>query len=145
VTVLGAGHSPIAPGTVGALAALPLGWALSFAPIGVRLVFVAALTVVAVVASNWYLAARPEGGKKDPQEIVIDETVGCLLALAVVPFEWPWVLAAFLLFRIFDVAKPGPVGLADRRIGGGLGVVVDDVVAGALAAVLLFGAQVALG
>jgi phosphatidylglycerophosphatase A len=141
VTVLGAGHSPKAPGTVGALAALPLAWSLQAAPIWGRLGVALVLVVGAVVASNVYLASRPEGGAEDPQEIVLDETVGCLIALVVVPFEWPWLLAGFVLFRFFDIVKPGPVGYADRRIGGGLGVVADDVVAGALAALVLVAAR----
>lgn len=141
VTVLGAGHSPKAPGTVGALAALPLAWWLQDTAWWARLGVALALVVVAVVASNVYLASRPVGGAKDPQEIVLDETVGCLIALVVVPFEWPWLLAGFVLFRLFDIVKPGPVGYADRRIGGGLGVVADDVVAGVLAALVLVAAR----
>lgn len=76
-------------------------------------------------------------GLGDAPAIVCDEIAGCWLALAVVPKSWPWVVAAFVLFRLGDVAKPWPVSWADRSVGGGLGIMLDDLIAGSLVAVLL--------
>ncbi|TQV61483.1 MAG: phosphatidylglycerophosphatase A, partial [Halothiobacillaceae bacterium] len=64
--------------------------------------------------------------------------VGLWITLAVVPLEWPWILAGFLLFRVFDILKPWPVGWLDRRLHGGLGIMLDDIAAGGMAAVLLY-------
>ncbi len=140
-TVGWAGLSPVAPGTLGALVALPIGWLLAPYSGAVWAAVVAAVTFVGVVATDRYV-----GGQRDldPHEVVIDELAGCLIALAFVPFEWPWVLAAFLLFRLFDIAKPWPIGLIDRAHRGGLSVMGDDVAAGLLAGLLLWAAQLAL-
>ena len=81
-----------------------------------------------------YLAGH---GNEDPSEVVVDELAGCLIALAFVPRTIPWFLAAFVLFRVFDILKPGPIGLIDRRARGAWGVMGDDVVAGALAGLVL--------
>ncbi len=78
----------------------------------------------------------------DPQEIVYDELIGVLMPLAVVPWSWGWVIAAFVAFRFFDIVKPGPVGWVDRNLKTPAGVMLDDVVAGALAAALLLALRV---
>lgn len=70
----------------------------------------------------------------DAPAIVWDEIAGCWLALAVVPKSWPWVVAAFVLFRLGDIAKPWPVSWADRSVGGGLGIMLDDLIVGGLVA-----------
>ena len=80
-------------------------------------------------------------GKKDASEVVIDELAGQWIALLVVPPDWRWWLAAFVLFRIFDIVKPGPVRMSER-LPGGFGVMADDVVAGVLAAALLLVVQI---
>ena len=72
--------------------------------------------------------------------MVIDELAGQWIALLVVPLDWRWWLAAFVLFRLFDIVKPGPVRMAER-LSGGLGVMADDVVAGVLVAILLLVVQ----
>lgn len=137
-TVGGAGFSPGAPGTVGALVALPIAWAVQGAGWAARAAVVAALVAVATLATHRYL--HEEGVRaKDPREVVVDETVGCLVAVAFVPYELPWIGAAFVLFRALDIWKPGPVRVAERRLPGALGVVGDDVLAGALAGALLRG------
>lgn len=69
---------------------------------------------------------------------MVDELAGCFVALCFVPFELPWVIGALVLFRAFDIFKPGPVRWAERRLPGSYGVVVDDLVAGAMAGALLF-------
>jgi uncharacterized protein len=140
-TVAGAGLSPFGPGTVGALVALPLACALHTQPLAVRLGACALLTAAATWFVRGYLRESPV--RHDPQEIVVDETVGCLIALCAVPFEPLWVAAGFVAFRFFDIRKPGPI----RRAGdlpGAVGVMADDVLAGVAAAVLLAGLR-ALG
>ena len=89
--------------------------------------------IIGVKAADIYEA---HSGKKDASEVVIDELAGQWIALLVIPFDWRWWLTAFLLFRLFDIAKPGPVKMAER-LPGGLGGLADDVVAGVLVAALL--------
>jgi len=72
--------------------------------------------------------------------VVADEIIGVWIALAVLPQEPLWLLAGFALFRIFDILKPFPVGHLERRFGGGFGVMIDDLAAGALAALVGYGA-----
>ena len=93
--------------------------------------------IIGVKAADIYEA---HSGKKDASEVVIDELVGQWIALLVVPLDWRWWLTAFVLFRLFDVVKPGPVRTAER-LPGGLGVMADDVVAGVLVAILLLVVQ----
>jgi phosphatidylglycerophosphatase A len=133
-TWFGCGLSPVAPGTVGTLGALPL--YLLIAPGGPWAVALAALlvTVVGVAASGRVARHR---GLKDPQVVCIDEVAGVLVALTAARFEPGQVVAAVVLFRLFDIAKPWPVRLIDRRVPGGWGIVGDDLAAGALAALLL--------
>ncbi len=137
-TVAGAGLSPVAPGTVGALVALPIAWALHGLPLAARLGACALLVALTTWSVRGYLRETGRLRHEDPQEIVVDETVGCLIALCVVPFQPLWVLLAFLAFRALDIFKPGPI----RRAGelpGAVGVMADDVLAGAVAALALAG------
>ena len=133
----GSGLSRWAPGTAGSAAAL-LPW-LALRDLGwpIYAVLVAFAFALGVWASNHAIARlRIE----DPGVVVWDEFVGqwiALLPLVVAPRGWPWVVAAFALFRLFDIWKPWPVSWADRRIKGGLGVMLDDVIAGFYAAILL--------
>ena len=78
---------------------------------------------------------------KDPGAIVIDETAGQLLALALVPVEFWWYAAGFILFRIADIFKPWPASWADRSLKGAMGVMTDDIFAGLYALVVLYGAH----
>jgi phosphatidylglycerophosphatase A len=136
-TGFGSGLSPYAPGTVGSAVAL-LPWMALFElslPIYVLVImFTFALGVWACgwVADKLHIA--------DPQIAVWDEFVGLWIAL--IPLfwlhgGWIWVFAGFILFRIFDIAKPWPVSWADRNLSGGLGVMLDDVFAGIYAAIAL--------
>lgn len=151
-TVFFAGATPRGGGTVGALIAIPVAYVMRFAPVGMRVGAAAVLSAFAVVISNRYLVTRSrvlataasgqgaattlvdiKGKEGDPQEIVLDEFVGALLAMAMVsPRPLPMAIA-FVLFRVFDIVKPWPVSYFDKRVKGGLGVVADDVVAGILA------------
>ena len=130
-----------APGTWGSLAALGLAYLICLVG-GPYLLL--ALTVVVTVAGIWTIGQQITGQPdQDPSEIVIDEVAGQWIALLPVVFGgwhagvpltalWPGWIAAFVLFRLFDIWKPGPVGWADRR-GGALGVMLDDVIAGVFA------------
>lgn len=136
----------MAPGTWGALAALPCAWALHWAG-GFPFLLVA--TVLTAVAGWWAVGAETAaGGDPDPSEIVIDEVVGQWVALFPLSaglwiagsqphvFPWPGWAGAFLLFRLFDIWKPWPVSWADG-LHGPTGVMLDDVIAGVMAAVVL--------
>ncbi len=127
--------SPVAPGTIASLLALPIWWfALAELPLAVQIAIVVALTV----ASIWIVdRACRAAGVGDASALVLDEFVGQWIALLAAPRSVGALAAGFLLFRAFDIAKPWPVSWADRRVAGGLGVVLDDVVAGVLAALVL--------
>ena len=142
-TVGGVGHLRPAPGTWGSLAALPLAWLLHVIA-GPWLLAIAAIS--SFFKGLWATAKETEGKEDhDPSEIVVDELVGQWIAFLPVSFGaahagvpltalWPGWIAAFLLFRLFDIWKPGPVGWADRR-GDAMGVMLDDVIAGVFAAI----------
>jgi len=144
-TVFGVGHLRPAPGTWGSLAALPMAWGLH-ALGGFWLLLVATLVVTLV---GWWATAVETAGSddKDPSEIVIDEVAGQWVALWPVSLGatvtgsaflalYPGIIAAFVLFRAFDILKPGPVGWADQQPGA-FGVMADDLIAGWLAALLV--------
>ncbi len=131
-TWFGSGLMRPAPGTWGSAAALPFGAGLMILGPGYLLVGIVLVTAAGVWASDVYGQAR---GISDAGEIVIDEVAGMWIVLLVVPLAiWP-VLLAFLLFRLFDIAKPWPAGWCDRKLTGGIGVMADDVVAGIHAAI----------
>lgn len=123
----GSGLAPRAPGTAGTVAGVLI--YLAVIPFGD--LAHAALTLVAVLAGIPLcgIAARRLGVHDHPA-IVWDEIAGFLLAMLLVPVGLPWIVAGFLLFRLFDVWKPWPIGWLDRQIGGGTGIMIDDIVAG---------------
>jgi phosphatidylglycerophosphatase A len=123
----GAGLAPIAPGTVGTLAAWPLGWLIGglIAPAP----FAAAL-VVAFFIGIWACELTGRAlGVPDHRAMVWDEMVAFLLVLAIVPRQLGWQAAAFVLFRFFDIAKPPPIRWLESRMHGGFGVMFDDILA----------------
>jgi phosphatidylglycerophosphatase A len=134
-TWFGVGLIPTAPGTWGSLAALPLAWAIRSLWSATGL----AIAIAIVFFAGWWAAATvaKAGGIKDPGFVVIDEVVGQWLVLMAAPRDPLAWLLAFLLFRIFDVWKPWPVRWADRDITGGLGIMLDDLLAAVYAAVVL--------
>ncbi len=134
-TWFGIGRLKPAPGSWGSLAALPLAWlfwSLS-GPLGVLLAALA-VTLLGVWSAEAY---RKDIGREDPSEVVIDEVAGQLLTLAVVPPDFLAYGIGFLFFRGFDILKPGPIGWADRHVKGGLGIMLDDLLAGLVAGALL--------
>ncbi|WP_240756688.1 phosphatidylglycerophosphatase A family protein [Roseicella aquatilis] len=136
-TLGGVGRLRPAPGSWGSAVVLPAALLGPAACFGLALL----LTVLGFWAAHRLLG---EDTNADPGWVVVDEGAGQLLALAALPEAgWIGVALAFLLFRLFDITKPGPVGWADRRHGA-IGVMLDDLVAGALVAVLLLALQVVL-
>jgi phosphatidylglycerophosphatase A len=129
----GVGFLRPAPGTWGSLVVLPLAWAGPWACLAAAVLF---------SLMGWWALARLPEAHQDPSWVVVDEGAGQSLALAALPAAGgvAGVLLAFLLFRAFDILKPGPVGWADRRKGA-TGVMLDDLIAGALAAGLLLMAR----
>lgn len=126
----GSGLAPKAPGTFGTLAALPL-YGLFM---GQSLTVYTVIVVIAGVLGVWICQrASQRLGVHDHPGIVWDEFVGLWVTLWAVPAEPVWVVAGFLLFRVFDIAKPGPVGWLDRNATGGFGIMIDDIAAGLLA------------
>jgi phosphatidylglycerophosphatase A len=131
----GSGLAPVAPGTFGTLAAVPLYvlLAMTLSPAGYLLVFVlvTALGTWAAQVSSRKLGVHDHSG------IVIDEIAGYLLTLLPFAFSWQAALAGFLLFRLFDIAKPWPIRVLDARVHGGVGIMADDLLAAFYAAVCL--------
>ena len=136
----GAGYSPLAPGTVGSFVALLGLWLIPFT----RAALIAAVVVVTLVGI--WAGSRVERvfGVKDPGIIVIDEVAGMFVSVLLLPRTLPVLISAFLLFRLFDVWKPFPAGRS-QELGGGLGVMLDDLIAGAYALALLMIARAAFG
>ncbi|HEX7029919.1 MAG TPA: phosphatidylglycerophosphatase A [Gammaproteobacteria bacterium] len=130
----GAGLAPVAPGTAGTLAAIPLVWATWQLPLALR----AGICLFLILAGTWAGGASARKlGVHDHGGIVIDEIAGFYLAMLLLPAGWWWMLAAFVAFRFFDIVKPWPIGWLDRRLGGGAGIMADDLVAGLFAAASL--------
>ncbi|MDW7709864.1 MAG: phosphatidylglycerophosphatase A [Deferrisomatales bacterium] len=124
---LGAGRVPVAPGTAGTLAAVPLVWALAHLPPAVELLLlVVSLPAAAAVCDR---AAKLDG-RGDPGWIVLDEMVGFWVAVVLLPPRPLHLAAGFVLFRLFDIVKPPPAGWLDRNMKGGWGILLDDVAAG---------------
>jgi len=126
-TWFGAGFSPIASGTVGTLAAIPLYLLLVRLPLPLYLLTLAAFILFSCWASG---LAEIVFDEKDSGRIVIDEVAGYLVTMTALPFSWTGVIAGFLLFRFFDIVKIPPARYFDRQVKNGWGVVLDDVVAG---------------
>lgn len=141
----GVGLAPFAAGTFGSIAALIPWWFwLRHLSPPVYLSIVAIAFVIGIWAGNWVIdKTRIE----DPGVVVWDEFIGQWLALTpmlLAPSDWRWMLAGFVLFRIFDIWKPWPIRWADRALHGGFGAMFDDLLAGALALGILQLAAVGL-
>ena len=121
------GYLPKAPGTWGSMVGVALWFWLRSLPLAPYLYVVAGIFIIGTIAAG---AAEKIVDHGDPGLVVIDEIVGQLIALAAVPAEPLWVILGFVFFRIFDILKPFPVGWLDGHIHGGLGIMLDDVVAG---------------
>jgi phosphatidylglycerophosphatase A len=137
----GAGALPKAPGTWGTLLALIIYLLLMRLPALEYMLLIMALFVAGVWICD---AAGKVLGVHDHGAIVWDEMVGYWVTMVTAPPGWVWLVAGFVLFRLFDIWKPWPVNWLDRRIGGGLGVMVDDLAAGMYAASCLLFIRMAL-
>lgn len=142
-TGFGVGLLPKAPGTWGSLFALPAAWGIVAATGQPGLALAAAgVFVVGIWAAG---ACVEKQGIQDPGPVVIDEIAGQWAALLLVPVDLIHYAVGFVLFRAFDILKPWPVGWADREIKGGLGIMLDDALAAAYAAAVLWGVAWAMG
>jgi len=145
LTFFGSGLSPVAPGTVGTLASLPIGIAILYY-LGADSLFMLtfAITLIGIFEVNKY---ESKSGSHDESSIVIDETAGIWLTLVItahgltlfqnIPYGlWTVSILSFISFRLFDIWKPSTIGWIDRKLEGGLGVMLDDIVAGLAAGAL---------
>ncbi|WP_246845288.1 phosphatidylglycerophosphatase A [Bdellovibrio sp. NC01] len=133
-TFFGVGLSPKAPGTVATVATIPLVLLLNWAgPIPYMLVTIA-LIPIGIIAAQIY---EQDKGSHDAKEIVIDEVVGFLITMVWLPLTWQAILIGFVLFRLLDITKPLFIGYLDKKIQGGLGVMMDDVAAGIIASLVM--------
>jgi len=135
ISVFGIGFIPIASGTFGSLAGLLIGYILYLINFNLFFIIIPLLFIFGVIASNTY---QKQTGEKDSSVIVIDEVVGQLIAMIFVVDNLTLVLCSFIIFRIFDIFKPWPASYADKKMDGGLGVMLDDVFAGIYAAILIY-------
>lgn len=131
-TFFGTGLLPKMPGTWGSVAALPLAWVVWQNGWVLGGILSSIIFLVGTWAAHYYCNAT---GKHDNQAIVIDEVVGILIVTAIAPFTILSYCLAFLFFRFFDILKPPPIRWLDEHIPGGIGVMIDDVVAGIIALV----------
>lgn len=134
-TAGGVGLFPVAPGTVGSLVAVPLYLASCDLPWTAQLAFVA----VSYLAGVWAAGQTEKAlGRTDPSLVVWDEVVGFWVALLLTPADWRFQVAAFAAFRLLDVVKPWPISVVQRRVKGGQGIMLDDLLAGLAAGLLIY-------
>jgi phosphatidylglycerophosphatase A len=133
-TGFGVGYSPIAPGTLGTLLAIPVYYFLSAIPSPIY-----EITLIGFFFLSVWISENAEifFGKKDDQRIVIDEMMGFLTTMLWVPKTVHFIIIGFFLFRLFDILKPFPIRRLEKRLKGGYGVVLDDVIAGVYANIVL--------
>jgi len=137
----GSGLAPLAPGTFGTLAAVPVYWMMSTLALEIYLI----ITLLAFLLGIYLCGFTSRRlGVHDHSGIVWDEVVGYLITMIAVPVSWTWMLAGFILFRFFDVLKPWPIRWADKRLHGGFGIMFDDVLAGIFSLLALHSIQYVL-
>lgn len=130
----GSGLAPFAPGTFGTLAAIPLYWMLSLFPVW----FYLSLVIIAALAGIWICGESAKKlGVHDHAGIVWDEFVGFWITMLAAPSGLIWVIMGFIIFRVFDIWKPWPIYIADDKVHGGLGIMLDDIVAGIYALIVM--------
>jgi phosphatidylglycerophosphatase A len=137
----GAGLLPYAPGTAGTLIAVPLLLLSAMWGHTVQSVITVAITLIGI-----YICERSSRklGVHDHSGIVWDEIAGFFIACWAIPLQWQWLAAAFAVFRFFDIVKPSPIREADHSLRGGVGIMLDDVLAGVFTGVILYVIQVSI-
>jgi phosphatidylglycerophosphatase A len=133
-TYFNIGKFPKAPGTFATLATIPLWWALCQAGPFVYMIVTLILFPIGVMAAQAY---ENQSSTHDSKEIVIDEVVGFLITMTWLPMTWQSVVFGFVIFRFLDIVKPPPIRQLDRRVPGGFGVMLDDVVAGIIGSIIM--------
>ncbi|MCG9684405.1 phosphatidylglycerophosphatase A [Vibrio sp. Isolate23] len=140
-TGFGSGLSPIIPGTMGTLAAIPFYLLLVQLPLPMYIVVVIAACFIGIKVCQ---VTSDDMGVHDHGAIVWDEFAGFWITMLVVPLfqqsstDWKWLLTGFVLFRCFDMIKPWPISWLDARVHGGFGIMLDDIVAGVMAGIALY-------
>ncbi len=139
-TGFGSGLSPVVPGTMGTAAAVIPYLALAHLPLWAYLAVCLAGAWIGVTICQ---KTSDDMGVHDHGSIVWDEFIGLWITMLVVPaagldiYEWKWLIGGFVLFRFFDMVKPWPIGWLDKRVHGGFGIMIDDIVAGVMAGICL--------
>ncbi|WP_018013754.1 phosphatidylglycerophosphatase A [Teredinibacter turnerae] len=123
----GSGLSPVVPGTMGTLVGLPAIWLLAMLPLPITLIVITLAAILGVYLCDY---SSRQLGVHDHKGIVWDEFVGVWITFLAVPLTWPAVVAGFVIFRFFDMVKPWPICVADRKVHGGFGIMFDDLLAG---------------
>jgi phosphatidylglycerophosphatase A len=131
----GSGLVPKGPGTAGTVVAIPVYLLMESLPVNFYIALVLALFLAGIPVCA-HTAQRM--GVHDHPGIVWDEIVGYLVTMTFAPAGWLWIAIGFVLFRLFDILKPWPIKWLDRKVGGGFGIMVDDLLAGIAAAVVLY-------
>ena len=130
----GTGVMPMAPGTFGTLAAVPLYLLLQPLPLWTYLL----VLLIGFLVGIWLCERTSRDlGVHDHSGIVWDEIIGFLVTMTLAPPGWVWILLGFMLFRLFDIFKPGPIRRVDRQVGGGFGIMLDDVLAALYALIVM--------
>jgi len=130
----GSGLAPKAPGTFGTLAAVPIFWLIQDLSWPIYLSW---LLVTFALGVLWCERSSKALGVHDHGGIVWDEFVGYWITMFMAPKGWLWILIGFVLFRLFDIVKPWPINWLDKKVEGGFGIMIDDVLAGIYALVCL--------
>ncbi len=128
------GYIPLASGTFGTLWGLPIFFWLSAQSLWIQVLFIIGSIGLAILLAG---QAEKIWNRKDPSQVVIDEIVGYLTAMAGMPFSWTMAVSGFFIFRIMDILKPFPIRKIDQGLPGGWGIVLDDVLAGVYSQIIL--------
>lgn len=133
-TGFGSGLVPFSPGTFGTLAAVPFYLMFVYSPVWLFWLF----TLITCLVGPYICGkAADDIGVHDHKAIVWDEFAGFFITMCFVPFSWTALVIGFVYFRFFDIVKPWPISYFDKQLHGGLGIMLDDIVAGILAAIAL--------
>jgi len=133
-TWFGCGFFPLAPGTFASIASIPLLFLLRNWSPWMRIIVLISIICLSIAVSEY---AEKIFGEKDPKQIVIDEVAGMLVCCVFMPFKWRYIAIGFILFRLLDILKPFPINMVES-LRGGLGIVIDDLLAGAISYALMF-------